>query len=275
MKKLCKCGCKKEVTNILNEFIHGHNRRNTVMNENTKKALLLSSIGRVKTKEELDKISKTVSSIWKEENSPYRRKEVLERKGSSLKDAWKNPVSKWFTEECKKIQRDKNLENRRSSNNPYDEEFNLKLSRIHREIWKDPNSSYNSKSRSKKISVRMKELYKDEEYLKKLQKGLKIFPNRPETLILSILNKIYPNEWKYTGDYSFWINGRNPDFTCINGKKLLIEHFGTYWHDGDDPEEHKKIFAEFGYRTLVIWENELKNIEEVKNKIKRFVGEIE
>ena len=68
-----------------------------------------------------------------------------------------------------------------------------------------------------------------------------------------------------------WINGKNPDFTCVNGKKLLIEHFGTYYYQGEDPEERKKIFSEFGYKTLVIWEKELENINEVESKIRNFI----
>lgn len=45
-------------------------------------------------------------------------------------------------------------------------------------------------------------------------------------------------------------------------KKQLIK--------GEDSESRKKIFEEFGYNTLVIWEHELKNIEEVKLKINEF-----
>jgi len=123
----------------------------------------------------------------------------------------------------------------------------------------------------RKESKSAKENFKDPEFCKEFWKRFRVKPNKPETLILNILDKLFPGEWKYTGNYSFWINGKNPDFTCINGKKLLIEHFGTYWHRGKDPEERKKIFSKFGYSTLVIWEEELKNMKEIENKIRKFI----
>jgi G:T-mismatch repair DNA endonuclease (very short patch repair protein) len=46
--------------------------------------------------------------------------------------------------------------------------------------------------------------------------------------------------------------------------------FGDYWNKGEDPEDRKNIFKEFGYETLVIWECELKNIDMVKSKILKF-----
>ena len=82
---------------------------------------------------------------------------------------------------------------------------------------------------------------------------------------------MYPNEWKYTGDFSFWINGKNPDFVNCNGQKKCIEVFGDYWHRNDNPQDRKDIFKEFGYDTLVIWERELKNYSELKFKIHRFM----
>ena len=95
-------------------------------------------------------------------------------------------------------------------------------------------------------------------------------PNKVETYLLDVLNNLYPNEWKYTGDFSFVINGRSPDFTNVNGKKKLIELFGDYWHKGDDPKARAEIFKPFGYDTLVIWEHELKNQKDLESKIKRF-----
>jgi G:T-mismatch repair DNA endonuclease (very short patch repair protein) len=117
----------------------------------------------------------------------------------------------------------------------------------------------------------LKEKWKDENFQRKQKEACHTTPNKPETLIQTVLNRLYPNEWKYTGDWSFWINGRNPDFTCTNGKKLLIEHFGTYWHEGDNPEELKKIYSEFGYKTLVIWESELKDMKKTESEIKDFI----
>ena len=68
------------------------------------------------------------------------------------------------------------------------------------------------------------------------------------------------------------LGGKNPDFINVNGKKLIIELFGKYWHTGENPKDREKIFVPFGYRTLVIWYSELRNEERVKNKIREFMN---
>ncbi len=109
-----------------------------------------------------------------------------------------------------------------------------------------------------------------EKRLKSMHKSLHIHPNKPETIILNLLNVIYPNEWKFTGDFSLIINGKNPDFVNVNGQKKIIELAGDYWHEKSYTKDRAKVFKPFGYKTLVIWEHELKNIERVTKKIKKF-----
>ncbi len=115
-------------------------------------------------------------------------------------------------------------------------------------------------------------LWKNDEYIKKIQASFHCKPNKPETAILNLLNDLYPNEWKYTGDFSFVINGKSPDFVNCNGKKLIIEMFGDYWHKGESAKDREDVFKPFGYETLVIWESELKNIDAVKSRIQSFNG---
>ena len=98
-------------------------------------------------------------------------------------------------------------------------------------------------------------------------------PNKTESKLFSVLDKCYPNEWKYVGDGSFVINGKNPDFINCNGKKLIIELFGEHWHDKDEEEPRKEIFKQFGYETLIIWANELRHIDELKTKLNKFIEE--
>ena len=118
-----------------------------------------------------------------------------------------------------------------------------------------------------KRSETMREKWKDEKYIENIRIGRSIRPNKPEQIILDLLNQLYPGEWKYTGDYSFVINGKNPDFANINGQKKFIELFGDYWHKGENPQDRIDTFKPFGYDTLVIWEKELKNIKQVKLKV--------
>ena len=118
-----------------------------------------------------------------------------------------------------------------------------------------------------------KALWRDPEYIKKVQNGYHCKPNKPESMILDLLESLYPGEWKFTGDFSLIINGKSPDFVNCNGKKLIIELFGDYWHRGEDPKDRAKVFEPFGYDTLVIWESELKDIDAVGLRVKEFMLE--
>lgn len=106
--------------------------------------------------------------------------------------------------------------------------------------------------------------------------GMNIRPNKPELVVFNLLNSDYPTEWKYTGDGKIIIGGLNPDFFNVNGKKLIIEVFGDYWHTQKlKPyrinEGRVDVYAKYGYKTLIIWERETKSIGLLKDKIKRFV----
>lgn len=117
-----------------------------------------------------------------------------------------------------------------------------------------------------------------EKQLKAIFKGLNLRPNKPESLIIKLLQEWLPNEYKYTGDGSVWIGYKNPDFVNINGQKKIIEYFGAYPHGPkrtgriNKEEENQRInhFAKYGYQTLIIWEHELEDVEELKKRILLF-----
>lgn len=95
-------------------------------------------------------------------------------------------------------------------------------------------------------------------------------PNKAEAKLLSLLNKHFPKQYKYTGDGSLIIDKLTPDFTNCDGRKEVIELYGDYWHRNDNPEEKIDRYAKFGFRCLVIWERELKNEEEIISKLQDF-----
>mgnify|MGYP001611458299 CR=1 FL=1 len=113
----------------------------------------------------------------------------------------------------------------------------------------------------------IKSLWSDLEFIEKQRKSRSIKPNKLELFFESWLNKNFPNEWKYVGNFKFWIGGKNPDFVSINNKKNLIELFGNYWHKNDSPKKRINHFKKYGFNTLILWEKEIKNMEKVKNKI--------
>lgn len=124
-------------------------------------------------------------------------------------------------------------------------------------------------------SEKMKEKWLDEKWAEFFMKRCEIKPNRKEIKLNNLLCSLFPNEYKYVGDGQFFLAGKCPDFININGQKKIIELFGDFWHSKEitgrdrEKEEQQRInlFAKYGYKTLIIWERELKNLEKVKQKI--------
>lgn len=118
-----------------------------------------------------------------------------------------------------------------------------------------------------KASNTMKQKWADPNYARYVATRQNKTPNKAELKLLSILNIIAPNEWKYVGDGKVWIEGRNPDFININCKKIVIELFSHYWHierarTNDDVSDRINHYKKYGYECIVIWAKQL-SIEEV------------
>jgi len=111
---------------------------------------------------------------------------------------------------------------------------------------------------------------------KKMVNSLLKRPTKPEEKLIGIIKR-WKLPFKYVGNGMKIIGGLNPDF--INEKrKQIIEVFGDYWHNPKfcrrvaRQDVRKAIFLQQGYRTLIIWEHELKNEEEVLKKIEAFMA---
>jgi len=122
-------------------------------------------------------------------------------------------------------------------------------------------------------------LWKDPDFVLKQLKANGARPNKLESYLEGILNNQLP-DYKYNGDGRLGIvlAGLVPDFVNVNGKKQIIEVFGDYWHGLRKPKWHQtelgRIMAynSVGFRCLVIWEHELKELTEEKivEKISNF-----
>jgi G:T-mismatch repair DNA endonuclease (very short patch repair protein) len=105
-------------------------------------------------------------------------------------------------------------------------------------------------------------------------------PNNKELQLGTLLDSLYPKQFRYVGDGQIIIDGCVPDFIDCNHRKLALELFGTYWHGlkktglTREEAEQQRIdrFAKYGYSTLIVWEHELKQPEVLKEKIIKFVG---
>lgn len=115
-----------------------------------------------------------------------------------------------------------------------------------------------------------KQRWADPVFQKKIQKSFNRKPNKPETALLDLLNQLFPNEYKYVGDFQFFLGGKNPDFMNCNSKKLLVEMWGSYWHRNDDPQARIDHFKQFGFDTCIVGDGELKDQETLVKKLREF-----
>ena len=123
-----------------------------------------------------------------------------------------------------------------------------------------------------RLSSIAKERWKNDEYVKMQIKSRLVGKNKAEAKLETILGSVSPGQWKFVGNGDVVIAGKCPDFININGQKKIIELFGDYWHKGQKESDRAACFSPYGYDTLVIWERELKDIEQVKNKIIDFAN---
>jgi len=145
---------------------------------------------------------------------------------------------------------------------------NPKISEINKETWKNPETRQRRIEGIKKAWSNPDKKHQWVSAANKANSFHKI--NKIETKLDGILNTLFPNEYKYTGDGSIIIEGKIPDFININGQKKIIELFGNYWHKQEDEQIRKEYFDKYGYKTLIIWEEEMTNLENVKNKLVEF-----
>lgn len=128
----------------------------------------------------------------------------------------------------------------------------------------------------KRISNTIRENWRNEEFAKKMLASFKITPNGKELYLDFLLQNYFPDEWKFVGDGQVIIDGLCPDFINVNGKKMIIEVFGDYWHNRKNMKYHqtengrKESYEKFGYSTLIIWEHEFVDENKVIEKIKEF-----
>ena len=126
------------------------------------------------------------------------------------------------------------------------------------------------------FSQTVKRLWRDGYFPSALIDGWNLRPNKQEMALGEIIEEVCPNHFKYNGDYSLGISLNNciPDFVNVNGKKQVIEFFGSYWHKEKGRREEDKVakYLEVGWDCLVVWDTELRQTDVLKDKLRAFVG---
>jgi len=95
-----------------------------------------------------------------------------------------------------------------------------------------------------------------EKTLPKILKKLKVRPTSIEKKFIEIIKK-YNLPFDYCGDGALLIGFKNPDFVESNGRKICLEVANRFHHK--PPYEINRIshFSKYGWRCLVIFEEEL------------------
>jgi hypothetical protein len=280
---ICLCGCGQEIKEG-RKYVRGHNSLGRKPTEGTRQKMSEAAKGKIRSEETKQKLSIAVNERLK--NPEYRE-------GISIrsKQQWANPEyrerqieahkghpgpmvgKKHSAATCEKLRTSHLGLPSGARGHVHSEEARKKMSKSHTGVPLTEQCKKNlSKVRLLMWENRTKEDRKQliKKVMDGVNKGHRRKPNKPESIILQLLNNLYPNQWKYTGDFSLIIDGKNPDFANCNGQKKIIELFGDYWHRGENPQDRMDIFSPFGYQTLVIWERELKDIPKVVEKIKIF-----
>jgi len=122
---------------------------------------------------------------------------------------------------------------------------------------------------------RFRKANKNPEFTSKRLKALCRKPTKPERQLIEIIQE-YNLPYKYVGNGAFIIEGFNPDFINTNGKKNIIEVFGRVWHDTLVTDWKRTelgkimVYNSYGYKTLVIWDDQLEDKEEIAKRIINF-----
>lgn len=138
------------------------------------------------------------------------------------------------------------------------------------------------KTHTKENIEKMKKAHDDwwngmsfEEKEKHMKRIFEVQKKRPTNLEKNLIQNIIRNNlpYKYVGDGQVWFGCKNPDFMNSNGQKKLIELFGdTYHHKLEEVEPRVNHFKQYGFDTLVIWGEEMKDMNKVLDKIREFDG---
>lgn len=265
----CNCGCgglpKKG-----NKYITTHNLKNLIKTEEHRQKIGLSNKGKKRTEEQKNLMKEKSKEYWTKE-----RRASFSGKGNPMfgKKAW-NKGKKLTKEQIKNFSKshlgqvswNKNTKGIMVAwNKGLTKETDIRV-----KIYAEKVTIALSGRKNPEHILRMKEIWQDPKFVKKQMKSRNVMPNKTEIYLQSIITSI-TNNFAFVGDGKEIIGGKCPDFIDkVNNK--IIELYGDYWHKGQDPNDRINYFKNFGYDTLVIWESELKDIDNLKNKLEVFAN---
>ena len=191
------------------------------------------------------------------------------------------------------IEKNKKISNKNKENMRKlwkDEDYCLMQSKSHKEKWQDKKYRQRMSEAHKgnsgywtgKIRFDLKLRWRDPEWrantIRNLLKTSARLPTKPEKRFIEICKK-YNLPFKYVGNGKLIVGGLNPDFVISKKRRVLVEVLGRYWHSErverftQKPEVRVAIYSKFGWKCILVWEDELSNLPLVLNRVRRYSDE--
>jgi hypothetical protein len=252
---VCSCGCGTEIR-FENEWIRGHNMRSPEMVERMSEY----SSNRVLSSASREKLSKASSGrTLSPSHSESIRQGLLDayRSDPSLAEAARKRALDAYKNDPTIQERQSEAASRRVRSPEEVERWsNVNVGRSRRpdeceNVSKGLTEYYTTHPEMKvQISEAHKKNFQDPEFCTRWGRSHSNRPSGLEEDLLKYLEEDFPSLFKYTGDCKVWLNGRNPDFVC-ESRKLIIEVFGSYWHQYNDGEDRIQLYKELGYDCFI------------------------
>ena len=282
--------CGREFNNRFQLAGHVSINHTSIENKLKREAKRLQAVRKPKTEEHKRKISEANKGkhnypAWNKgltkETDPRVRKYAESLKGKPKSEETKRKISEARRKNPVRLFGDKNPARRPEVRKKISEAVRAKMKQLKKEgkrIGRPPGFKHSEEQkqlrrikslkywRNPKWAIRM---------LKKLREASNVRPTKPEKILIEII-KEHNFPFKYVGDGKLWIGWppMNPDFIEVNGRKLVIEVLGDYWHTPEEFDERKKRYAKYGFKCIGIWEKEIyNNRNQVINKLKRFLND--
>jgi len=225
----CECGCG-EVIDSWKSYVRGHQSR-----------------GRVYSQEHCDRLSEIMRSKVPFISEESRQKMARTKTGVSFTQEHCDNISRG----CRKAYMDNpglSVLNSELRKKEFQSPERLELaSTCHRKAL-DSDPAYREK-----LSEAQKRLWADPKHCRMMAEAFNRKPNKVEQELLLYLEEDFPGLFEYWGDgRQGSIAGKLPDFVCPS-KKLIIEIFGSPWHELEEVESRTKLFETLGYGCYVLW----------------------
>lgn len=232
-----------------------HGMRNKHHTEEARRKMSKAKKGKHFTEEHRRRIG--LANKYPSEETRRKKSEALKGRPHPWQIGNKNPAKKPEVRKkisqnnCNKRPEVREKKSRKLKGRHFTKEWIRKISDAEKELWQDPEHR--------------------EKQVKAIFEGQKRRPNKPEHKFFFEICPKYNLPLEYTGDGRPLIGFKNPDGVESNGRKICVEIAGRYWHLPEYEEKRIAHFKKYGWKCLMIWEEELRDEDKLVGKVRKFL----